>query len=390
MAEVESSRLLNLLDREEGRAMELALVVPTYNESANIQPLLAALEPVLQGIEWEVVFVDDDSPDGTADLVRGLAVKNPRVRIVHRIGRKGLASACIEGILATAAPYVAVMDADLQHDESILPEMLRLLKSQDLDLVVGSRNVEGGSMGGFERKRVLLSRVGSYLARKVCRADLSDPMSGFFVLNRQFFDEEVRRLSGVGFKILFDIVASSSRPVRLKEVPYGFRSRQRGESKLDVNIGVEYLSLLVDKLIGGLLPTRFVLFSLVGGLGVGIHLGILALLHFWTTLPFAYAQGTATLVAMICNFLVNNVMTFRDRRLRGSHLVPGLLKYCAACSIGAVINVSFAQFLARSGVVWYLAGFGGLTISSVWNYWVNTILTWRDKTRLTRRPSTSS
>jgi dolichol-phosphate mannosyltransferase len=148
--------------------LELSVVIPTYKERQNVAPLIAALEAALQGVNWEVIFVDDHSPDHTADAVRALALSNPRVRIIERVGRRGLSSACIEGMMASPAPYLAVMDADMQHDETVLPEMLRLLQSENLDIVVASRRAAGGSMGEFAQKRVRLSDLGSRVSKLVC------------------------------------------------------------------------------------------------------------------------------------------------------------------------------------------------------------------------------
>jgi len=365
-----------VLQEPKGR-IELGIIIPTYNERANIPVVIEALSKALTGIEWEAIFVDDHSPDGTAELVREIALENPRVRIIERIGRQGLSSACIEGMLATAAGYLAVMDADMQHDESILPKMLERIKRERLDIIVASRNIEGGSVGEFAPGRVWLSQLGARISRLVCRCNVSDAMSGFFLLDRKFFQQTVGRLTGTGFKILVDLLASSPRPVQLGEVPYHFRSRKLGESKLDVNVELEYLFLVVDKIVGRAIPTRFVLFVLVGSLGLLIHLGVLALLHYRTLIDFSWAQATATVVAMTFNFLLNNIVTFRDRRLKGGRLFRGLFSFYVACSVGAIINVSFAQFLHQRGVPWYLAGISGMAISSVWNYGVNTVLTWR-------------
>jgi len=358
-------------------ALELAVVIPTYNEVENIPLVLTAVEQALRGIEWEVVFVDDNSPDKTAESIRTLALTNRRVRVLERVGRKGLSSACIEGILATPAPYIAVMDADMQHDESILPKMLERMKSERLDVVVGSRKIDGGSMGEFARERVWLSDFGTRISKLVCRCEVTDAMSGFFLVDRAYFQKVVPRLTGAGFKILVDLLSSSPSSPRIGEVPYHFRNRQRGESKLDLNVELEYLYLLVDKVIGKWVPTRFVIYVLVGTLGLLVHLGALALLYYRGHVNFTLSQVAATFVAMTFNFLLNNVVTFRDRRLRGWRVVTGLLTFYLACSLGAVMNVSLAKFLLDSHVVWYLAGILGMATSSVWNYGVNTIFTWR-------------
>ncbi len=369
-----------LAPREEpclGQTIELAVVVPTYNERENAPLLVAALEKALAGIQWEVIFVDDNSPDGTAEHIRKMASQDRRVRVLERVGRRGLSSACIEGMLATPAPYIAVMDGDMQHDERILPQMWECIKSNQLDIVVGSRNIAGGSMGEFSRGRVQLSNLGARISRLVCHCETSDAMSGFFIVDRKYLQEVVRRLTGRGFKILVDLLASSQRPVRIADVPYQFRNRGRGESKLDVNVELEYLFLLVDKAIGNFVPTRFVLFVLVGFLGVFVHLTCLGLLYRVAKMSFVFSQVLATWIAMTSNFLLNNVVTFRDRRLRGTKLVIGLFTFYAACSVGALLNVSFANLLHNSRVPWYLAGVAGTAISSVWNYGVNTVFTWR-------------
>jgi dolichol-phosphate mannosyltransferase len=357
--------------------IELAVVIPTYNERENAPVVLAALERALAGTQWEVIFVDDNSPDGTAEHIRSMASRDRRVRVLERIGRRGLSSACIEGMLTTPAPYLAVMDGDMQHDESLLPRMLECIRSKKLDVVVASRNIAGGSMGEFSGKRVWLSHMGSRISRMVCHCEISDPMSGFFIVDRAYFQEVVRRLTGKGFKILVDLLASTTRQVRVAEIPYRFRKRERGESKLDVNVELEYLFLLIDKVIGDFVPTRFVLFVLVGSLGVFVHLGSLALFYHAVKWSFRSSQAIATVVAMTFNFLLNNVVTFRDLRLRGRHLLSGLCTFYAACSVGALMNVSFADFLHRTTVPWYLAGIAGTAISSVWNYGVNTVITWR-------------
>jgi dolichol-phosphate mannosyltransferase len=358
---------------------ELAIVVPTLNERDNIEPLLARLDAALAGIRWEAVFVDDDSQDGTAALLLELQDHLPRIRVIRRIGRKGLASACIEGMLATPAPFLGVMDADLQHDETILPAMLETLRRGDLDVVVGSRFAAGGSRGELSGTRLLLSRLGRLVSRLVSHADLKDPMSGYFVMRRSFFDETVRRLSGQGFKILLDLFASAPRPVRFVEMPYTFRPRHSGASKLDALVALDYVTLISDKLLGPSFPTRFVLFGLVGLLGVAVHLLFLALTFKLFLLPFYYAQMAATFAAMTFNFNLNNVLTYRDRRLHGLGLILGHLSFYLVCTIGAIVNFEIAEMLFRHRVPWLLAGLMGAVVSAVWNYGVSSTLTWRKR-----------
>ena len=283
--------------------------------------------------------------------------------------------------MATAAPYIAVMDADLQHDESILVRMLSRLKNERLDLVAATRNAQGGSMGGFAAERVRLSHWGRMLSGVVTPCPLSDPMSGFFLVDRRFLEEVVHSVSGIGFKILLDLVASAKRPLRFAEEPYRFRERLHGESKLDILVGLEYLQLLLDKLIGDILPPRFVIFGMVGAVGVVAHLAILFLAIRTMGATFALAQAVGTLAVMTLNFFLNNTITYRDRRLHGLALVHGLLSFYTACSVGMFVNLRVADFASGNGLPWYAAGFLGVTVSSVWNYAATAVLTWRQRRR---------
>jgi dolichol-phosphate mannosyltransferase len=357
--------------------LELAIVVPTFKERDNIAPLLACLERVLEGTAFEVIFVDDDSPDGTAETVRRISLERPNVRVLQRLQRRGLASACVEGMMATAAPYIAVMDADLQHDESILPEMLKIIRESGAELVVASRNVEGGSMGDFAKERVAVSDLGRHISRIICRTELTDPMSGFFLMDRRFMEEVAPNVSAIGFKILLDLVSSARRPVKLREVPYRFRQRIHGESKLDVLVLVEYLQLVTDKLIGQWIPSRFVLFSAVGAVGGVVYLLLLYGLYSVLRYDFEVSLVAATIGAMTSNFLLNNVITYRDRRLKGAALLTGLLTFYVACSIGAVLAVKVSESMQQTGIHWALAGITGLLIASVWNFTMTQLFTWR-------------
>jgi len=359
----------------------LAVVIPCYNEAANVAPMVARLDAALAGIPWEAIFVDDDSPDGTAAKAKAVAAADPRIRCIRRIGRRGLASACVEGILSTAAPYVAVIDGDLQHDETILPRMLAALESGEAEVAIGSRNVEGGAMGeGLSPVRRLVSDGGAALANAALPVRVADPMSGFFALPRPLFEEIAPRLTATGFKILLDILLSAGRPLRIAEIPYTFRAREAGESKLDAGVLLEFGGLLADKALGGVVPLRFMAFALVGGIGVLVHLAALGLLHGLGPLAFEPAQWAATLVAMTANFLLNNRITYRDRRLRGPRLLRGLVLFYLVCGIGAAANVGVAGLLVRDGLLgWGLAGAAGALLTVVWNYAVSSTLVWRPR-----------
>jgi len=355
---------------------ELAVVIPVLNEADNVAPLVERLTRALAGIRWEAIFVDDDSPDGTADVVRALARLQGNLRCVQRLGRRGLSSACIEGILSSAAPYIAVMDGDLQHDEMLLPQMLAKIRAERLDVVIASRYTDAGSVGDWQRSRVVISDVAGRLSRLVVKADLTDPMSGFFMVERNAFAAAMRSLTGQGFKILLDLFASSPRPLAFAEVPLSFRQRLHGESKLDTLVAWEYLMLVLQKLVGPAVPVRFLLFSSIGALGIGTHLLTLWFGTHMLAIAFPVAQAIATVIAMTGNFLLNNLFTYRDRRLRGRRLVTGLISFYAVCGAGGAANVGVASYVAGGHHSWWLAGLAGAAVSVVWNYAMSSIFTW--------------
>ncbi len=356
--------------------LRLSLVVPTFNELHNIQELLRRLEVTLGTTGWEIVFVDDDSPDGTATEVRNIARADPRVHCLQRVGRRGLASACIEGMLATSAPTIAVMDADLQHDETILPKMLAEIEQDGADLVIGTRYADGGSTGNWNESRRAMSQLATRMSRAILRQPVSDPMSGFFMLKREVLDSTVHKLSALGFKILLDILATTRRPVCIAEVPYCFRNRFAGESKLDEMVMWEYGMLLADKTIGRFVPVRFLTFSIIGGLGLFVHMAVLTSALKGLQLSFTMAQSAATGITMICNFALNNLLTYRDKRLRGWAWFKGLFSFMIACSIGALANVGIATYLFGNRTQWMVAALAGVLVGSVWNYAVTQIYTW--------------
>jgi dolichol-phosphate mannosyltransferase len=358
--------------------LDLAIILPTLNERGNLAPLVERIAAAMGPRGWEVIIVDDDSRDGTADEARGIAQADPRVRVIQRIGRRGLASAAIEGFCATAAPYVAVMDADHQHDPALLPQMLASLKAGEADICVASRFVAGASTEDWaapERER--LSAFANTLARRLTGVELTDPMSGYFMLSAAAARALVPRLSGIGFKILLDLLATADAPLRVKEFPLRFSARREGESKLDRAVLFDFLAGLYDKTLGRVIPTRFALFGTVGALGVIVHMAVLACLLLVFGEGFALAQTVAVLVAMSFNFWLNNWLTYRDKRLKGwGAVLRGWAGFCATCAVGAFANVAVATFLEGKGLFWALAALAGILVGSVWNYALSSRFVW--------------
>ena len=365
--------------RETAVTPEVSIVIPTFNETANIVELIQSVATAVEGVAWEMIIVDDDSPDGTAKRVKDIARDDARIRCLRRVNRRGLAGACIEGMLSSSAPYLVVMDADLQHDASILPRMLEVLRADRGDLVIGSRYAGDGSIGaGFSETRARVSRWAIRAARQVLHTDVQDLMSGYFAIRRDRFDSIAADLSPSGFKILVDIIASAGGRLRTVEIGYTFRQRTAGESKLSTRVMVDFVALLIDKATRGRIPIRFIFFSLSGASGVVVHLTVLRLaIVALPAIGFAGAQALATLVAMTSNFFLNNLITYHDRKLKGAAAVfRGLLAFWALCAFGAIANVGVATWIFGVAPIWWLAGLGGTVISAVWNYSVSSLFVW--------------
>lgn len=362
------------------RPLELAVIIPVLNERDNVGPLLDRLNVVLADREWEAIFVDDGSTDGTLRNIEARAGSDRRVRLIRRFGRRGLASAVLEGALATVAPVIAVIDGDMQHDEAVLPQLIDAISVSGAELAIGTRYMEGGGTGDWSSDRVRVSRWATRLAALVMRTPLSDPMSGFFAIRRAVLIEAAPHLSVTGYKILLDIVASHPRTLAFAELPYTFRSRAAGASKLDSAIALEYIELLLDKLVGRIVPVKFVLFSAIGTVGAFVHLGVLALMRNFDEIGFVAAQIAAVIVSMTCNFALNNQLTYRDRRHSGWRWWTGYACFALACSIGAIANVGVgAAIYGWTQHNWWLGGVAGIAVGSVWNYVATRWLTWRER-----------
>ena len=358
----------------------LSIVSPTYNERSNIRPLVEAISAVMGDVAWELIIVDDDSPDGTWREVAAVAREGWPVRCIRRVGRRGLASAVVEGAMSASADIVAVMDADMQHDESLLPRMLSILRTSDTDVVVASRHAEGGGLGDWAQSRRRMSAFATWSSRILIGDSVSDPMSGFFMTRRAVFDATIYDLSQQGYKILLDVLTSSPRPLKVAEVPYVFRDRRSGESKVDAMIIIEYAFLLIEKATRGLIPPRFVLFSSVGFMGLAVHLTVLkGMKQLGAT--FLPAQIAATVAAMTFNYVLNNMITYRTDRLKGLRFAYGYVIFCVVCSLGAVANISVADLTMHEMHSWPIAGLAGAIMSSVFNFGVATRFVWGRKRR---------
>ena len=372
-------RSMAAASERKARPPELTIVVPTFNERANVPLMVECLARALVDVDWEVIFVDDNSPDGTAAVAKAIGATDARVRCLRRIGRRGLSGACLEGMLASQARYVAVMDGDLQHDEALLTDMLAILRRSDADLVVATRYGGGAAAGGLSSRRFQMSRIANRVARIVLSIDLSDPMSGYFMLRRDAFEALAPRLSTQGFKLLMDIVSTARGTLRIAELPQTFRARRHGASKLDARISLEFAGLLLAKATNDLVSLRFIFFCVVGAIGILVHFVTLALSIEVAGLSFELAQSLATAVAITSNFFLNNAFTYRDQRLVGRTIWTGLLRFHIISLIGAASNIGVGSWLFSNRQAWWVAGLGGAIMGVVWNYVIASLFVWRNR-----------
>jgi dolichol-phosphate mannosyltransferase len=356
----------------------LSVVVPTYREAANVPVLFERLKSVLDGMPWEMIVVDDDSPDGTYNVAFDIAEKDSRLRCLRRVNRSGLAGAVIEGWLSSSADFVAVIDGDLQHDERILPNMYAALAARQGDLVIGTRVPDEAIPAGLSPARQKLSDLGAWFFQRIAGIKVKDPMSGFFMTRREIVARLAPQLSPDGFKILVDVVLSAEGALRIVESPYVFRQRLAGESKLSPLVGLDFLGLVAHHASGGVLPTRFVLFALIGGVGLLVHIIVLsAIIAVMGDGGFDRGQIVATVAAMASNFALNNEITYRSMRYSGLSIVRGFVIFALLCSVGAIANINIASWLFQSRQVWWAAGLAGALVGVVWNYAASNTFVWR-------------
>ena len=351
------------------------MVICTLNEHEAIGGVLDEVGADLAHLAHEILVVDDSVDDRTAQVVAERARRQPAIRLIRRTGTGGLASAAIAGWDAARGQTLAIMDGDGQHDPRLIGRMLRRLDETDAELVVASRYLDSAD-GGLTGVRHLISRAGVNLTGWLLGLRLADPMSGCFLMRRDWYEAVRPSLSGVGFKILVDIAVSHHRHPKTVQIPTALLERTGGESKLDLRVMVDLAALLVEKRTGGAIPARMSLFLLVGVTGLAVHLAVLSASQ-GLDLPFWLGQTGAILAAMTWNFGLNNRLTFRDQRLRGPALWRGLLSFYVACLAGALVSEAAGAGLDAVGAPWALAGVVGAVLGAAWNYHAAKRLTWR-------------
>jgi dolichol-phosphate mannosyltransferase len=360
--------------------LRVSIVLPTYNERGNIEALLRQLLSLQEQFDLELLVVDDDSTDGTGELVRQLARERPQLRLIRRIGRSGLASAIKEGLLDATGDVAVVMDSDGQHEPASVLQAITTLQSEGLDLVIGSRFHPEAQIHGLSERRETGSNWANASARFSLPGryrDLSDYMSGFFALKLDPLLPLIRAVDVNGFKFLYELLAVSRGRLRVAEVPLQFQARSYGSSKLDLAIFWDFLISILHSLSLRLLPRRAISFALVGASGVAVQLLTTQLLMALAGLAFGQALPVAVIAAASSNYLINNALTFRFQRLIGLALVKGLLKFLLVASLPVLANVGLASayysFVARDT---FWAQLAGILVVFVWNYAASSRFVW--------------
>ncbi|MDC3107615.1 glycosyltransferase family 2 protein [Paracoccaceae bacterium] len=359
--------------------LSISIIIPTYNEKENISKILEKLEKVLKAIAYEIIFVDDNSPDGTSKEVKSFMEKSSKIRLIHRIGRRGLSGAVIEGIFAANSELVAVMDCDLQHDETKLSDMMALFsKNISLDLVIGSRFTERGEIShkAFSKIREMGSKITTLLVKRLLSINSSDPLSGFFMVKKETFLRSADNLQTQGFKILADFLATSGRNIEIKEIGYKFTNRVAGESKMSFLTVLELIGLVFSQILQGRVSIRFILFCMVGLSGIFVQLLITGVSMFLIN-QFPTSQTLGIIAAMTSNYFLNNSITFKERRLKSFELIRGLFSFYLVCSLGAFANIAIASYVFGFSSNWLISSFVGAIFGAVWNFTLTSIFTWK-------------
>ena len=358
----------------------ISIVLPTYNECENIAPLVQRLLKITESFDLELLIIDDDSSDGTTSLIKKLAQEESRIRIIHRVGRAGLASAIKEGLLGATGEIAVVMDSDGQHDPSRIIDAIDLLRKDSLDIVAGSRFLSGSEILGLSQRRTGGSSIANKLARFSLPSKykhLTDYMSGFIVLNLQFCMQSIYKVDVNGFKFFYELLSISRGEFNVGEIPLNFLPRNHGSSKLDIAILWDFVISLIHTSTFRLMPRRAISFGLVGATGMFVQLTVTQFLMEIFGFEFGRALPVSVVAAATSNYLINNALTFRAQRQNGKALIKGLLKFLLVASLPVLANVglatSFYRMIAQDPL---LAQLAGIIVVFVWNYAASSRFVW--------------
>ena len=367
---------------QETKSVRLSLVIPTYNERQNIETLVKGICHLLEAAQYrfEIIVVDDDSPDGTWEVAGKLVTKYPMLRVIRRINERGLAQAVLRGWQEAEGEILAVMDGDLQHPPDRLTSLVKVVYEDGFDIAVASRHIEGGGVSRWNAARRGISWCATVAATWILPGTLAkvrDPMSGYFALRRSVIED--RRLNPVGYKILLEVLARGQYQL-VKEIPYTFVERDRGNSKFGPRQTIEYIIHLACLWWATGELGRFVRYCIVGGLGLFVNMGSLAALT-WNGLGYLASGILAVEIAILTNFLLNEFWVFRaySRRTRSlQQKLNRFFRFNLFCAAGAAIHIGVLWVLTDFlGVYYMLSNLFGIAGATLWNYGTNANFTWQ-------------
>lgn len=353
----------------------LSVIIPTFNEAENILKVINEVEDSLQGHDYEIIVVDDNSPDGTSDLVKKYSKSNSKVSCIKRTWKKGLSSAVVEGVALSSKEHICVMDGDGQHNPKDLSKFINEFENQEIDLVIGSRFIGKKNTEGLSSSRNELSRFGIKITNFFLKSPVTDPLSGFFMAKRQSLEGIRGSLYKDGFKILFDILMLD-KSLKFEEVAIDFRSRLKGESKLNISTLFNLAGQIFENLTQGLIPANFIVFAFVGTLGVVVHLASLNILLSFG-IEFILGNLCSTLLAMCSNYFLNNYITFHNIHKLFSERLKGLLKYCFANSFSILANIGVASQFYLNDFSAFSSAMLGIMAGLILNYFLSVNLVFK-------------
>ncbi|MDH4262081.1 MAG: glycosyltransferase family 2 protein [Spirochaetia bacterium] len=355
---------------------DLSVILPTFNEKENIILILDKIRKVLKNESYQIIVVDDNSPDGTWEIAQHYSKKLSNIQVIRRLNMKGLSSAILEGFGSSNSKWMVVMDADLQHDEKILVEFIKAFE-EGYEIVLGSRKTAGGGIGEWNALRRVISWVATKMALLIIKNNVSDPMSGFFGIRKEIFENSIDKINPRGFKLLLELLAHNP-DSKVHEIGFTFNKRLHGKSKLNTNVIIDYMEALYDLSFGKYLPLRFLKYSIIGLTGL-----LLYQLFIWIGLNLLeiskyYSIALGIEAAILSNYFLNNFWTFRDYRHKSIYIITGLFSYHLISLAGVVINYSSTVILINQFKInIYTASIIGAVLSTLWNYRMNFQITWK-------------
>ena len=358
----------------------ISIIIPTFNEIQNIIPLVQKIKVSLNSkINWEIIFVDDNSPDKTYEKIKSLKKDYSNIKVIKRLNERGLAGAVLTGLNSCSYEQIIIMDADLQHDPIFILKLLNKMYQNEASIVVASRFIKDSKSNNFHILREIGSKTMIKVFNLFSSIKLYDPMSGFFIIKKDLFLKISKNLSSDGYKILADIILNIPKNVKVSQIPIDFKQRHAGESKMNLKVLWDLLLVIIHSFLKKYVPREYLSYIGVGMIGLSFHVMSLYLLYKIIDISFLISHLIATLIAIFVNYTLNNILTFYNNNLMGIKWLLGLINYYIFCSYGIFISFAIAKTLIGFNFNWFIAGLVGAFTASVWNFSMSKFIIWHKK-----------